>query len=85
MPIPLHRLRPVMTALALLLSATAAQAVTCEEVRALSPTELAHWAERLQVSPKYLAQLLEKAFCEMKSSRDPVIAPVHRRHCTKPL
>jgi hypothetical protein len=58
------------TALALLLSLTSAQAVTCEEVRRLNATELAHWAQRLQVSPSYLAQLLDKAFCDLKPRSD---------------
>jgi hypothetical protein len=75
----LYRLRIGVTALALLLSVTPGQAVTCEEVRGLSTTELAYWAARLQVSPTYLAELLEKAFCALETKRDRVIAPDHTR------
>ena len=44
-----------------------------------STTELAYWAARLQVSPTYLAELLEKAFCAMETKRDRVIARDHTR------
>jgi hypothetical protein len=60
------------------ISVTPARAVTCQEVRALSATELAYWAERLQVSPAYLAELLERAFCDL-GSRHPPIAPDGKR------
>jgi hypothetical protein len=56
------------------ISVTPARAVSCQEVRALSATELAYWAQRLQVSPAYLAELLERAFCGL-GSRHPTIAP----------
>jgi hypothetical protein len=74
----LHWLRMGVTALALSLSVTAGRAVTCEEVRGLSTTELAYWAGRLQVSPTYLAELLETAFCALESKRDRLIAPNHK-------
>jgi hypothetical protein len=45
----------------------------------MSATELAHWAERLQVSPSYLAELLDKAFCELQSRSDRLIAPEYKR------
>jgi hypothetical protein len=80
-------LRSGVTAVALLclLSVTPAQAVTCEEVRGLSATELADWAGRLQVSPTYLAELLEEAFCTLESKRDRVIAPDHKRRSMKSI
>jgi len=45
------------------------QAVTCDEVRGLSATELADWAKRLKVKRADLAALLELSFCEMSSDR----------------
>jgi hypothetical protein len=81
------RLRIAITALALVLpfSVTPGHAVTCEEVRGLSTTELGHWAGRLQVSPTYLAELLEEAFCTSESKRDRVIAPDRRRRLLKSI
>jgi hypothetical protein len=76
----LYWLRLGVIALVLFFYATLGQAVTCEEVRGLSATELAYWAKRLQVSPTYLAELLEKSFCELEWRRDHVIAPDHKHH-----
>ena len=45
-----------------------AQAVTCEEVRALGASELSDWAKRLKVTPASLAVLLEQSFCQPKPS-----------------
>ncbi len=46
-------------------AATPAQAVTCEEVRAMTPAEIDLWAKRLQVSSEHLGALLHTAFCDM--------------------
>ena len=73
------------TALALVVLAAPARAVTCEEARALSAAELAHWAERLQVSRPYLAALLERAFCEGGANRERAMAPDQKRGPVKPL
>jgi hypothetical protein len=81
----LYWLRLGGIALVLLFSVTPGQAVTCEEVRGLSATELAYWAERLQVSPTYLAELLDKAFCELQSRRNRVVVPDHKRRLLKSL
>jgi hypothetical protein len=62
--------RVAVTALALFASVSPGRAVTCDEVRALSAAELDHWAERLQVPPKYLAALLERAFCASATQRE---------------
>ena len=78
MCVPLSWLRLEAIALVLLLSVTSARAVTCDEVRRLNATELAHWAERLQVSPTYLAELLDKAFCELKP-RSERLMPDYKR------
>jgi hypothetical protein len=80
-------LRIGILALAFLLplSVTPGQAVTCAEVRRLSTTELAFWAERLQVSPTYLAELLEEAFCTLQSKRERMIAPDHKRRSMSPI
>ncbi len=78
-------LRLAATVFVLLLSVTSGQAVTCEEVRGLSATELAHWAERLQVSPTYLADLLHKAFCALDSKPDHLIAPDYQNRSMKSL
>jgi hypothetical protein len=78
-------LRLAVIALVLFLSATSGQAVTCEEVRGLSATELAYWAERLQVSPTYLAELLDKAFCELESRHDRMIIRDYKLRSLKPL
>jgi hypothetical protein len=45
-------------------AATPAQAVTCEEVRAMTPAEVDLWAKRLKVSSKHLSALLNQAFCD---------------------
>ncbi len=54
-----------------------AQAVTCDEVRGLTATDLSHWAKRLKVTPAYLATLLEKSFCELRSEPPGIIASNH--------
>ena len=81
----LYLLRLGGIALVLLFSVTPGQAVTCEEVRGLSATELAYWADRLQVSPAYLSELLDKAFCELESRRDHVVVPDHKHRSLKSL
>jgi hypothetical protein len=57
--------------------ASPAQAVTCEEVRALTPAEVDYWAKRLKVSSQHLDTLLKAAFCE-KRSVQPVIASTRK-------
>ena len=74
-----------MAALVLLLSASSGQAVTCQEVRGLSATELAYWAERLQVSPPYLAKLLDQAFCKLGSSDERAVVPNYKSPPSKAL
>jgi hypothetical protein len=61
-----------MASIILLLSVPSGYAVSCQEVRDLSATEIAYWAERLQVSPSYLAKLLDQAFCKLGSSDEAV-------------
>jgi len=56
-------LRLVPAALVLVVLATPGRAVTCEEARGLSVSALKDYAARLEVSPAYLATLLEKSFC----------------------
>ena len=58
---------------ALILGATPAHAVTCQEVRALTHDELVYWSKRLELTPEKLATLLRKAFCEVPSGRPPDI------------
>lgn len=58
---------------ALQLLVAPAQAVTCDEVRGLGPTELASWAKRLKVAPANLVVLLEQSFCEERADRSRVI------------
>ena len=82
---PNHVLRLGATAFALFLFISPARAVTCEEARGLSATELARWAERLQVSPPYLAALLERAFCESSVRRERALVPDSKRAPAKPL
>jgi hypothetical protein len=74
----------VLPALALVLLASPGRAVTCEETRALSASELAHWAKRLEVKPAYLGALLEKAFCEVPANGDRAAAD-RKRGRTKSL
>jgi hypothetical protein len=69
----------------LLLSLSSGHAVTCQEVRDLSATEIAYWAERLQVSPSYLATLLDQAFCKLGSSGEAPIVPDNKARRPKPL
>jgi hypothetical protein len=74
-----------MAAFVLLLSASSGQAVTCQEVRGLSATELGYWAERLQVTPTYLAKLLDEAFCKLGSRDEPAIVPNYKSRPPKAL
>jgi hypothetical protein len=60
-------LRLGAASIALFLFASPGRAVTCEEARSLNAAELSYWAQRLEVSPPYLAALLVKAFCEIGS------------------
>jgi hypothetical protein len=66
-------------ALALWAIATPAQAVTCAEVRNLSAADTKFWAERLEVSPRYLSALLREAFCDLNAARERVAANGQRR------
>jgi len=70
-------------ALALVLLAAPGRAVTCEEARSLNAAELSYWAQRLEVSPPYLAALLVKAFCEVGSGRERVTVTDDKRGRTK--
>jgi hypothetical protein len=54
----------VAAAAILIFSVTPARAVTCEEVRDLTETQLAYWSKRLQLKPAELAALLHNAFCD---------------------
>jgi hypothetical protein len=56
-----------------------AQAVTCDEVRGLTATELSYWAKRLKVTPAYLVTLLEKSFCESRSEPPAVVVSNHKK------
>src|SRR5262245_22502389 len=78
-------LRVGATALALFMFASPARSVTCEEARSLNAAELSYWAQRLEVSPPYLAALLVKAFCEVKSGPERVIITDEKRGRTKAL
>ena len=78
-------LRLSVTALVLLVSVAPGQAVTCEEVRSLTPTELAYWAGRLQVSTTYLAELLDQAFCNLESGHQRMVVPNHKGRSLKSL
>jgi len=73
----------VLPALALAVLASPGRAVTCEETRALSQSELAHWAKRLEVTPAYLAALLEKSFCEMPAAGERTAAMDRKRRAPK--
>ena len=71
----LARVGAVLLGLALLLPlgfASPAQAVTCEEVRALTPAQVDYWAKRLQVPPQHLATLLKTAFCDRPGAQERV-------------
>ncbi len=72
-------LRAGAAAFAVLLLASPALAVTCAEARGLSAADLRYWAERLQVSPSYLAALLDKAFCDAAARPGSVIARDDKR------
>ena len=51
-----------------------AQAVTCEEVRALGASELSDWAKRLKVKQADLAVLLEQSFCQLKKPSGVIVS-----------
>ena len=53
-------------------------AVTCEQVQALSATEVSNWAKRLKVKPAELTALLELSFCAAPSERPGVIVSERR-------
>jgi hypothetical protein len=78
-------MRLVMAAFVLILSVSSGQAVTCQEVRGLSATELAYWAERLQVSPSYLGKLLDEAFCKLRSRDELATVPNYKSRPPKSL
>jgi len=67
------------SAVALALLASPARAVTCEEAHGLTPTQLSYWAGRLEVSPTYLAALLDKSFCQIPAQQGRVTAQSERR------
>ena len=54
--------------------ASPAQAVTCEEVRAMSPAEVDLWAKRLKVSSQHLSALLKQAFCDRPHAQQVIAA-----------
>jgi hypothetical protein len=60
--------------LALAFLASSARAVTCDEVRALSTTELSDWAKRLKVTRAGLAVLLEQSFCQAKAPSGVIVS-----------
>jgi hypothetical protein len=60
--------------LALTFVVSPVQAVTCNEVRALSTTELSDWAKRLKVSRADLTVLLEQSFCQLKKPSDVIVS-----------
>jgi len=78
-------LRLVLPALALVALAAPGSAVTCEETRALSASEVKYWASRLEVSPAYLAVLLEKAFCEVPAAGERAAVQDRKRRAPKSL
>ena len=55
-------------------SLSPARAVTCEEAKGLSPSEVEYWAGRLETSPTHLSALLVKAFCEKRAEQQGVWA-----------
>ena len=63
-------------------AASPAQAVTCEEVRAMSAAEIDYWAKRFEVSPDYLDALLKTAFCDARRAQ-PVIASTSKPKADK--
>jgi hypothetical protein len=71
-------------ALALVVLASPARAVTCDEVRAMKANDLSYWAGRLEVTPDHLAALLDKAFCQV-GGRERVNAPGSKRERAKSI
>jgi len=61
-------LRLVAAGLVLFVFVTPGRAVTCEEARSLSTADLNRYAARLEVTPAYLAALLNHAFCEVPAA-----------------
>jgi hypothetical protein len=77
-------MRLLAPALALAVLTSPSRAVTCEEARNLSAGELSHYAARLEVSPGYLAALLQKAFCEVPATGErATTAPDRKRSPAK--
>jgi hypothetical protein len=76
-------LRLVPAALALVVLASPGRAVTCQEARGLSVSALNDYAARLDVSPAYLAALLEKAFCEMPATGERATTAPDRKRAPK--
>jgi len=73
-------LRLVAAGLVLFLFVTPGRAVTCEEARNLSTADLNHYASRLEVTPAYLAALLNTAFCEVPAAAgERASAPTRKR------
>jgi len=72
-------------ALALVVLASPARAVTCDEVRAMNANDLSYWAGRLEVAPDHLAALLDKAFCQLGAGRERVNAPSNKRERVKAI
>src|SRR5262245_29289005 len=73
----------VLPALMLAVLASPGGAVTCEETRALSASEVAYWAKRLEVKPAYLTALMEQAFCEMPAAGERTAAVDRKRRAPK--
>jgi hypothetical protein len=60
--------------LALTFVSSPVRAVTCDEVRALSATELSDWAKRLKVSRGDLILLFEQSFCQLKKPSGVIVS-----------
>ena len=58
--------------------ASPAHAVTCDEVRALTPAQIEHWAKRLKVPSQHLGSLLKTAFCDARRAQPDVVASTSR-------
>jgi hypothetical protein len=64
------RCAATLAAALMIVGSTAADAVTCQEVRLMTRAEIAYWAKRLEMSPDKLAALLKRAFCEVPFGQD---------------
>jgi hypothetical protein len=72
------RMRGIVIGLSMLLplgAVSPAQAVTCDEVRNLTPAQIDYWAKRLQVPPTHLDKLLKTAFCDARAQRTAASTP----------